>query len=377
MMMLGLFIFAINATGQSAKKLYKAGEEFVANGKYQDAVDQFSNALQIEPEYTDAYIARAAALIQLKEYEKALEDCNRAKVFDPKEEKIYAMAGRIQYELGNYEESINNLNRATELSKRSHDPYQCKARSYMALEKYEKALGAVDTALMIDKRNLTDNYLKGQILEHLRDHDEAENYYRKAFDEKEKFVDPYLDLAKLKLRQGKKDEAMSLCNTVLRVEEQSTEAHYVRSLVYIERLDFPSAINDISKNIIIDPDNPRWYMVRGGYYQKFNQHQYAINDFNKLISLDPKDPDAYFMRAKSFEEILDYASAIKDYEKITSLSEFDMKARKLLAEARDRLFELNRETDPPQLTILQPTPENNRQIKVRGDTKELVIKGEI
>ena len=117
----------------------------------------------------------------------------------------------------------------------------------------------------------------------------------------------------------------------------------MRSKVYKKNLDYPSAINDISKNILIDPANPFFYLARGNCYQEFNQHSNAINDFSKYISLKPDDPDAYFARAKSYEEIMNFDKAMEDYTKITVLSEFDMKARKMLKDAQTRLYELNRE----------------------------------
>ncbi len=57
----------------------------------------------------------------------------------------------------------------------------------------------------------------------------------------------------------------------------------MRSKVYKANLDFPNAINDISKNILIDKTNPEFYLIRGLYYQEFNQHTNAINDFTKYI----------------------------------------------------------------------------------------------
>ena len=96
------------------------------------------------------------------------------------------------------------------------------------------------------------------------------------------------------------------------------------------------------KNILIDPSNPLFYLERGTSYQEFNQHTNAINDFTKYISLKPDDPDAYFARAKSYEEITNFDKAVEDYNKITSLSEFDMKARKMLKEAKVRLYEIKR-----------------------------------
>ena len=63
----------------------------------------------------------------------------------------------------------------------------------------------------------------------------------------------------------------------------------MRSEVYVATLDYPSAINDISRNIVIEPENPDYYFTRGIYYQQFNQHSNAINDFYKYITARPDD----------------------------------------------------------------------------------------
>jgi tetratricopeptide (TPR) repeat protein len=368
--------FILTAAAQNSKKYFKTGQEFIESGNYQDAVAQFSKAIELDPQNTDMYLARARAYVKLNQLQEALDDCNRAKVFSPKNDDIFSLAGEISLEMKKYEDALANLNTATGLNKRSHDPYQYKTQALIELEKYETAMGAIDTALLIEKNNSMDNYLKGVVNERLRNYSEAEKYYRKAFGN-EGFVKPYLALAQLKVKQNQLNEAFSLLESALKSDPKSTEAFYIRSQIYTKQLDFPNAINDISKNIILEPGNPDWYIVRGGYYQQFNQQQYAINDFNKLISLTPDNPDAYFMRAKSYEEILDYPSAIKDYQKIASLSEFNVQARKLLKDAQDRLFELNRENDSPEITLAEPVADNKLNVQVPGNKDEVILKGSI
>ena len=171
-------------------------------------------------------------------------------------------------------------------------------------------------------------------------------------------------------------EAMNQCNAVIKNDDRNTEAYLVRSRVYKKNLDYPNAINDISKNILIDPSNPVFYFERGKCYQEFNQHTNAINDFSKYISLKADDPDAYFARAKSYEEIMNYDKAMEDYNKITVLSEFDMKARKMLERGTSRLYELNREKDPPEIVVASPLPVKDT-IEIRGDRAAFLITGQI
>ncbi|GAI57481.1 unnamed protein product, partial [marine sediment metagenome] len=172
-------------------------------------------------------------------------------------------------------------------------------------------------------------------------------------------------------------QAMNNCNTVINLDSKNSDAYLIRSEIYKKNLDYVSAINDISKIILIEPENFRMYYIRGTYYQEFNQHGNAINDFNKVISMNDKDPDAYFKRAKSYEEIMNYEAATKDYKTITTLSEFDMKARKLLQEAKDRLFEINRESDKPIIVLEDMIIIDESIIQVGGDKDEIVLKGVI
>ena len=73
---------------------------------------------------------------------------------------------------------------------------------------------------------------------------------------------------------------------------------------------------------------------------------------------------------------MNYDKAMADYNKITVLSEFDMKARKMLKDARTRLYELNRETVPPEINIISPSVAEN-VVELRGNSNNITISGKI
>jgi tetratricopeptide (TPR) repeat protein len=129
---------------------------------------------------------------------------------------------------------------------------------------------------------------------------------------------------------------------------------------------------------VIDPANPMFYFERGKCYQEFSQHINAINDFSKCISLEvaakKEEPTAYFARAKSYEEIQSFDKAIEDYNKITVLSKYDQKAREMLEASQKRLYELNRESDPPEIALISPVPAKDT-VEIKGDKTTLLISG--
>ncbi len=370
-----MIIFTMCIYGQNAKKFYKAGKEFVENMKYEDAVAQFTNALGIEPSNPDYYYARGRAYESLSKYEEAKADFEKVIVFAPKEVDAYIGFGAVCNKMNNFEEALKYLNRASALDKRNKDIYPEKVLTLLGLKRYDQALKVSDTAVII-KDTRENLYYRGVIYTKLNNDVLAKKEFEKSISKDKGYPEPRLALAELLLRNNNSQGAMEQCNEILKRDDRNTDAYLMRSNVCMKNLDYPSAINDISKNILIDPDNPDFYLYRGKCYQEFNQHTNAINDFSKYIAMNPDNPDAYFARARSYEEIMNYAKAMEDYTKITVLSEFNQEARKMLKDAQNRLYELNREAVPPEITIVSPAPAST-SLEVRGDNKTFLITGKI
>ena len=362
------------AFGQNGKKYFKAGNKFVDNMKYEDAVVQFTSAIGLEPSNADYYIARAQTYEKLLKYEDAKTDYEKSIVFEPKNADAMISLGTVLNKMGKFGEALTLLNRASRIDKRNSAIYPEKVITLIGLERYDQALKASDTAV-ITKDNPMNYYYRGLCYMKLNNEFMGRKELEKAISKDKRMPQPRLALAELLLNSNP-EEAMNQCNEVIKNNDRNTDAYLMRSKVYKKYLDYPNAINDISKNILIDPSNAAFYLTRGTCYQEFNQHMYAINDFSKYISLKPDDPDAYFSRARSYEEIMNFDEAMTDYNKITVLSEFDMKARKMLKDAQARLYELNREKVPPEINIITPAVADN-VVELKGNSNDITISGKI
>jgi tetratricopeptide (TPR) repeat protein len=369
-----MLLVSVNSIGQNGKKYYKAGQEFFEGLKYEDAIAQFTSAIGLEPSNADYYIARGHAFELLQKYAEAKGDYEKAAVFAPKNEDAVIRLGVVANRMNNFKEALSILNKASDMAKRSHEVYYEKVISMIGLRKYDQALKASDTALLI-KPYAMDYYYRGLIYTRLNNEAMAKQEYEKSIDKDKNLALPRLALAEL-LIEVNPQAAMSQCIEVLNRDDRNTDAYMMRAKIYKRSLDFPSAINDISKNILIDPNNPDFFFERGVLYQEFNQHTNAINDFSKYITMRPDSANAYFKRAKSYEDIMSYDKAIEDYNKIASLSEFDMRARRMLKDAQTRLYELNREKVAPEFNIINPLTVKDT-IEIKGDMTTLLVSGKI
>jgi tetratricopeptide (TPR) repeat protein len=366
---LGLF-------GQNSKQYFKAGEEFLKNNKFEDALDQYSKALQIEPDLTKAYTQRAFVYSQLSKFKEAAEDYDRASVFIPKDEFNYYDAAAMYYTIGDNQSSFERLNKALVIKPNFLEAIQLKVLVLVNLKKYDEALANAKMALKY-KETAENFYVFGRVNDILGNLDIAGEAYLKALQENDQYITAAIRLADLQRRQKKYALAISYINRAVRQDPNSIEAYLVRSDIYADQIQYQSAINDVSTIMSLKPDDPDMFFKRGKYYQAFTQHTNAIIDFNKVISLQPENAKAYYERAYSYEQLMQYKEAIKDYEMLTKLSKYDVTAQELLADAKTRLFELNREAIKPVVSIADPVEKENKVLDVPRGVFSMLLTGKI
>ena len=68
----------------SAKRFYQQGLDLIETRQLSQAVESFRQALQIDPEYADAYAALGRTYFKMREWEKAIDNLNRAKALNKK-----------------------------------------------------------------------------------------------------------------------------------------------------------------------------------------------------------------------------------------------------------------------------------------------------
>ncbi|BAY88189.1 MULTISPECIES: UvrD-helicase domain-containing protein [unclassified Tolypothrix] len=80
----------------------KAIESLMASGKqnfeqqnFQEALADYTQVLQLNSQYTEAYVRRGRAKIKLKQYLSAIEDYNQALMINPQSAEIYYERGRV------------------------------------------------------------------------------------------------------------------------------------------------------------------------------------------------------------------------------------------------------------------------------------------
>lgn len=120
--------------GLTAEEVKAKGNEFMSQGKYQDAVSAYTKAIELSPENVIYFSNRAAAYTHLKDYKLAILDSEHAIALNPSYAKSYSRLGIAHFYEKTYNKAETALQRACEL-----DPENATYKEDLNRVKQEKA----------------------------------------------------------------------------------------------------------------------------------------------------------------------------------------------------------------------------------------------
>jgi tetratricopeptide (TPR) repeat protein len=94
--------------------IYK-GYTAVENGKYKEAIVNYTKAIRLDSSFSEAFRYRATAYCYLKSYNEALADFDCAIKLDPEDAASYNGRGAIYEELGIFKVAIKDYAKAVEI----------------------------------------------------------------------------------------------------------------------------------------------------------------------------------------------------------------------------------------------------------------------
>lgn len=84
-----LFNHALHLTKDNQIAHYNLGMALSAEGKIDDAINHYSEAIRINPNYSEAFNNRGNAYVKLRQYQKAIDDFNKAIEIRPDNAEAY------------------------------------------------------------------------------------------------------------------------------------------------------------------------------------------------------------------------------------------------------------------------------------------------
>ncbi|MBD6616234.1 tetratricopeptide repeat protein [Komarekiella sp. 'clone 1'] len=259
----------------------KLGEEYFDKGEYVNAITNYNQALQLNPNNADLYYRRGLAHYQLGDYEGASADYSQAIQRNLHDAKSYNKRGLALYQLGRFEEAIDDYTQAIRINPNVAIAYKnrAEARSHIgdnqgAIEDYTQAIKINPDYADAYKNRGISRYLLG---------------YQPGFTQ------------------------------AIKINPQDANAYRNRGNARSDLGDYEGAIEDYTHAIQINPNYADAYYNRVNARSDLGDYEGAIEDYTHAIQINPNYADSYYNRGNIRLEKGDKQGVIEDFQKAADI----------------------------------------------------------
>jgi len=129
------------------------GNSYYMSGQFQEAVDSFNKAIELNPKAEDYYTQLANSYLGLKQFEKAIQAAKRSIEIEQNNDFAYHILSKIYKTMGKYDEAVDALKKAIELAPKVVDRYISLADLYREMGNFGEAINTLKKALEIEPNN--------------------------------------------------------------------------------------------------------------------------------------------------------------------------------------------------------------------------------
>jgi tetratricopeptide (TPR) repeat protein len=192
---------------EDATAYYNRGKEYFNKGDWDGAIREFTQAIRINPNYTEAYNQRGLAYEKKKEWDQMLADYTAANRLNPNEPRYVMNIGVYYSKTGDYERAITQFNEAIRMKPDYAFAYFNRGDAYRTLRDYDKAIADCDTAIRLDPNNKLAYGTRGEAYRMKGNYTQALNDLNKAISLDANDAWTYDVRARVYRAQGKTDLA--------------------------------------------------------------------------------------------------------------------------------------------------------------------------
>ena len=232
-------------------------------GDHKGAISDYTKAIQLKPDFADAYYNRGVAKGNLGQYSDAITDYDKMIQLNPDDALAYNNRGLAKHKLMQPAAAIIDYIQAIRLKPDLAIAYNNRGVAKAALGQPIAAIDDCNIALRL-KPDLAEAYLTR-------------------------------GLAQVLLNQPK--TAIEDCNKAIQLNSDYAEAYYVRGLAKLSLKQHTAALDDCDKAIQLKPDYAEAYFTRGFAKYKVGRTREAKQDLRTALRLAEKTGNA-LLKAK-------------------------------------------------------------------------------
>jgi tetratricopeptide (TPR) repeat protein len=210
---------------------------------YSEALDFFSRELKRSPTAV-AYNTRGKIWNERGDHDRAIEDFSEAIRLDPHVKQFYNNRGVAWDDKAHYEEAIADYDRAIELDRRYSLAFNNRGNAWSALEEYGRAIADYSEAIRLDPKDASAFFNRAQAWSVREEYEKAISDFDEAIRLDGKDALAYKNRGSAWLAKRDFDKALADFNKAIRLNPSDARAYLCRGNVWWARQDYAKAIAD-------------------------------------------------------------------------------------------------------------------------------------
>lgn len=300
---------------------FSLGHVLEVQGKYQEAVKEYSKALEFDPQQPDIHIAIASAYYYNGKNEKAIEYCTRALAMDADNTTAHRLLGNIYFYIfinSKFDEryadlSITELEKVVALETDDDQSYLTLGKLYNFKKEYQQSLDYLFRHLQYDPHSPAGLQFIARDYINMGKFSEALEYLNKLKEILPRDSNVISLMAGVYQYLKNYDKIIELYQQYLKLKPDDVEIRSQLGSAYFENSQWQNAEAEFKKVLQAEPDDTAILNYLALTYHKLKKYDQAEKIFLQYLEKHPEDIEARYNLAKVYGESRDYEKAIETY----------------------------------------------------------------
>lgn len=308
------------------------GQAYLSIGEADNAFIYFSEQVKKAPASIDALMNVAIASAQGGSTSQAIAEFNNVLNMDPENESAQVMLIRLLITEKKYEDALRELEKIKRLKPEQAFSYALEGVVFLMQGNEEPAIKSFNEALKRDKGNpLASHYLAKNAIKnkHL---DEAKKYYREVLATRPVHAGALTALVDLETKTGNKQKAIEILQNAYKVDQDAIVPSLLLGREFLSDGNPSRSISTIQRTLAKNPDEPSLLELQGNAYLESGQSSLALETFKHLVYVQPNNANSHYYLAKAYAATNDLNSTRRSLSKALDIDSSHLRAISALAE---------------------------------------------
>jgi tetratricopeptide (TPR) repeat protein len=242
-------------TSQNREAHYNLGCYLLTRNRFDEAIRQFRQVLEIDPRSYEAYNNLGGALTRVGRVDEAVAFYEKSLAIRPQHTKALSSLGNILLSRGRIDEAIGQFRKAVEVEPGNPVAHVRLGNALICRGQLAEAAAHYRAALRLDPENADADRALSDVLARQGRLDEAISHYQAVLDTQPTNAEAHCQLGMALLCEGRFDEGTGHLQRALEIQPDHTAAHHSLALALAGKGRYDQAVIHFRKAIAAEPHN--------------------------------------------------------------------------------------------------------------------------